>query len=92
MAELIDLGLVGEAQRVLHKLLDEKGIRWFMAGEGARLIALDQKKVDLVVRTAARDRRRQGMRPLPAVQEHCRRQVRRELIRRVTFAMLKSGC
>jgi hypothetical protein len=92
MAELIDLGLVGDARRVLKKLLDEKGIRWFMSGEGARLIELDQKKVDLVVRTAERGRKRKGLAPLPTVQEHCRKQVRRELIRRVAFAMLKTGC
>ena len=92
MAELIDLGLVGDTQRILQKLLDKHGIRWFLAGEGARLIALDKAKVELVVRTAQRARQRAGKRILNAATEHCRKQVRRELIRRVAFAMLKTGC
>jgi len=92
MAELIDLGLITDSQRLLKKLLDQKGIRWFMAGEGSRLIALDKAKIDLVVRTAERACVRRGGRPLAAAREHCRRQVRRELIQRLAFAMLKTGC
>ena len=92
MAELIDLGLLVEAKRVLEKLLKTRGIRWFMATEGPRLLALDPSKVDLVVRTALRARERQGFEPLQDTVEHCHTQIRRDLIRRVALAMLETGC
>jgi hypothetical protein len=92
MAELIDLGLVGEAKRVLEKLVDKRGIRWFLASEGPRLMALDATKIDLVVRTAERVRRRRGQRVIASSREQCRTQVRRALIQRVAIAMLKTGC
>ncbi|MBI5544199.1 MAG: hypothetical protein HY901_09940 [Deltaproteobacteria bacterium] len=92
MAELIDLGLVSEAKRVLEKLFDKHGIRWFMATEGPRLFALDKSKVDLVVRTALRARERRGLESYEDAIEHCRTQVRRDLIRRVAIAMLQTGC
>jgi len=92
MAELIDLGLLSEAKRVMEKLLDQRGIRWFMASEGPRLLALDPSKVDLIVRTAKRVRERKGFGPHESAVEHCHTQIRRDLIRRVALAMLKTGC
>lgn len=92
MAELIDLGLLGESRRVLEKLVDKRGIRYFMANEGPRLLALDKAKVDLVVRTAQRALERKGRAAHEESVAHCRTQVRRELIRRVAIAMLKTGC
>ncbi|HEY3450126.1 MAG TPA: hypothetical protein VGK67_27480 [Myxococcales bacterium] len=92
MAELIDLGLLGEATRLLEKLVDQRGIRFFMATEGPRLLALDPSKVDLVVRTAQRARERKGFPPHEGAVEHCHTQVRRNLIRRVAIAMLETGC
>lgn len=92
MAEIIDLGLVTDAQRLLEKLLDRHGIRWFLAGEGARLMALDKSKLELVVRTAQKARERKGLRVHEGAGDYCRKQVRRELIRRVAIAMVKTGC
>ena len=92
MAELIDLGLVTEAQRVLEKLLDQHGIRWFLATDGAALMALDKSKISLVVRTARKARERQGHAVLEEALAHCLHRVRRDLIRRVAIAMLRTGC
>ena len=92
MAELIDLGLIGESKRVLDKLIDKRGIRWFLANEGPRLMALDASKVDMVVRTAQSARRRRGLGVVGGSCEQCRKLVRRALIRRVAIAMLKTGC
>ncbi len=92
MAELIDLGLLGEAKRLLDKLVDQRGIRYFMASEGPRLLALDPSKVELVVRAAQRARERRGLPPPEGALERCHTQVRRDLIRRVALAMLNTGC
>jgi len=92
MAEIIDLALVAEANRVLGKFLDTRGIRWFMANDGPRLLALDKAKVEMVVKTARRARERKGATPVPQAVEHCRTLVRRDLIRRVAMAMLQTGC
>jgi len=92
MADVIDLGLLVESKRVLKRLLESRGIRWFMASEGPRLLALDPAKVDLVVRIALRVRERQGAEPIQGAAESCHKHVRRELIRKVALAMLRTGC
>jgi len=91
MAELIDLGLLAESKRVLERLLAKHGIRWFMATEGPRLLALDPAKVDRVLRTAIRARQRKGLAPHPGALEHCHTRIRRDLIRKVALAMLQAG-
>ena len=89
MAEIIDIGLVSDAQRLLERLIDERGIGWFLDRESRRLVALQPSKIDLVVKAALRTKKRR----VPArVVEHCRRHVRRILIHEVARAMLASGC
>ncbi len=92
MAELIDLGLVREGYRVLENLLAKRGIRWFLATEGARLMALDKSKIDLVIRAARKARERKGHEVPEAAVAHGRSMIRRELIQRVAIAMLRTGC
>ncbi|HZH04456.1 MAG TPA: hypothetical protein VEY30_11790 [Myxococcaceae bacterium] len=91
MAEIIDLTLVSTARRMMHKMLDRHGISYFLQKDGGRLFHIEQKKVDLVIRAAARTRPPDSPRlPSPAV-DYCRREIRRELIRRVVEAMLQTG-
>jgi hypothetical protein len=91
MADIIDLTLLTDAQRYLRKLLDARGVAYFLRKEGARLFELEPSKVELVVRVAARSRSTRGGAPHPRAVEHCRQQIRRELIRHVAAAMLKTG-
>jgi len=92
MADLIDIGLLSDANRLLDKLLEKHGIRWFLAADGERLMALEKSKVDLVVRTVTRARERRNQPVLESAVEHCRQHVRRALIRRVAQEMVRTGC
>ena len=91
MADIIDLSLLADARRYLHKLLDARGISYFLQKDGHRLFHIEPAKVDLVVRTALRSRPEERPEPHPKAVEHCRQEVRRELIRRVASAMLQTG-
>ena len=91
MADIIDLGLLASARKILRKLLTERGIAYFLCKEGKRLVQIDPDKVNVVVRAAARARQRQGSTPGPDAMDYCRRRVRRELIRRVARAMIEAG-
>ena len=91
MADIIDLSLVVEARRYFHKLLDRRGIAYFLREDGHRLFEIEPSKVELVVRTAARARPAHLPKPPTGAVAHCRREIRRELIRRVVEAMLQTG-
>ncbi len=91
MADIIDLQLLAAARRILRKVLSQRGIAYFLSGEGKRLIRIDPAKVDIVVRSAVRARARQDATPSPDAVEDSRRRVRRELIRRVARAMIDAG-
>lgn len=90
MAEIIDLTLVSDARRYFHKLLDARGIGYFLRRDG-RPFQIEQAKVELIVRTAARSRPAHYPKPARAAVEHCRKEIRRELIRRVVESMLQTG-
>ena len=90
-AEIIDLTLVKDARRFFHKLLDRRGLTYFLRQDGGRLFQIEQSKVELVVRTAARSRPPHLPRPPQHAIDHCRKEIRRELIRRVVEAMLQTG-
>lgn len=92
MAEFIDLRLMSTATQLLDRLLERRGLRWFLATEGPRLLELERAKIDLVVEAGVQTLRRQGHDPLPLTIEHCRKQVRRRLIRLIAEAMLATGC
>ena len=91
MADIIDLSLVTEAQRYFRKLIDTRGIGYFLRKEGGRPFEIEPAKVALVVRMAARARPQHLPKPARSAVEYCRRQIRRELIRRVVEEMLMTG-
>ncbi len=91
MADIIDLSLVADARRFFHKLLDARGIAYFLRKDGHRPFQIEQSKVELVVRTAARSRPAHLPKPPLHAVDHCRKEIRRELIRRVVEAMLQTG-
>jgi hypothetical protein len=91
MADIIDLSLLADARRYLSKLLDARGLSYFLQKDGQRLFHIEPAKVELVVRTAIRSRADSLPAPHPKAVEHCRKEVRRELIRLVASAMLQTG-
>lgn len=90
MADIIDLTLISDARRYFHKLLDARGIGYFLRSDG-RPFQIEPAKVELVVRTAARSRPPHMPKPPKHAVEYCRKEIRRELIRRVVEAMLQTG-
>lgn len=88
MGDLIDLSLVAASRRTLRKLLEERGINYFLDHEAPQPFRLEPTRVDLVVRTAAKLGNRRFP---PAAYEHARKLIRRELIRRVVGEMLQVG-
>ena len=91
MGDVIDLTLVADARRFFFKLLDARGLSYFLRKDGQRLFHIEQSKVEMVVRTAARSRPAHMPKPpMPAI-DYCRQEIRRELIRRVVQTMLQTG-
>lgn len=90
MAEIIDLSLVAASRRTLEKLLDARGINYFLKVDARQPFRLDPSRVDLVIRTAAKLGKSKTP-PAPKAYEHARKLVRRELIRRVVGEMLQVG-
>jgi hypothetical protein len=91
MGDVIDLTLVSDARRYFQKLLDSRGLNYFLRKDGGRLFQIEQSKVEMIVRTAARSRPSHLPRPPQHAVDHCRKEIRRELIRRVVEAMLQTG-
>ena len=91
MADVIDLALVADARRYLHKMLDARGLNYFLRADARRPFQLEPSKVEMVVRTAARCRDKESRRPHIRAVDHARKEVRRELIKRVVAEMLGAG-
>ncbi|MBN1206004.1 MAG: hypothetical protein JXB05_13890 [Myxococcaceae bacterium] len=91
MADIIDLTLLTDVRRYLQKLLDARGLTYFLQKEGHRLFQIEPAKIELVIRTALRSRAPGLPKPPEQAVEHCRKEIRRELIRRVANAMLQTG-
>jgi hypothetical protein len=91
MADIIDLSLLADSRRYFNKLFDARGLSYFLQKDGPRLFHIEPAKVDLVIRAAVRSRPDNLPEPHPQAVDHCRQEIRRELIRRVANAMLQTG-
>jgi hypothetical protein len=91
MAEIIDLSLIAESRKHLAKLLDARGLNYFLRQDARRPFQLEPAKVDMVVRSAAKTRRLTDGQVHQSAYERARKEVRRELIRRVVAEMLQVG-
>ena len=87
MADIIDLSLIADARSTPDRIIDSRGIAWFLREDRRRPFQLEPSRVEMVVRTAARGRRRPHLRAV----DHARKEIRRELIRRVVAEMLQTG-
>ena len=91
MADLIDLSLIVESRKHLAKLLEARGINYFLSKDARRPFQLEPSRVDLVVRAAARMRKANTGRVHVSAYERARKEVRRELFRQVVAEMLQTG-
>lgn len=91
MADIIDLALVADAKRYLNKMLETRGIAYFLSKDSHRPFRLEATRVEMVLRTAARARARGPARIHSRAVDHARKEVRRELIKRVVAEMLQTG-
>jgi hypothetical protein len=87
---VVDLTLVSRARRVLHKVLDERGLGFFLEPGSSRPPRLDARRIAWVVDLARRQVGPRARRD-PDALARTRRVVRRELIRRLAEAMLQAG-
>lgn len=90
MSELIDITLLSDAKRCFHKLLARRGINYFLRQDGAPF-TIEPAKVEMVLRTATKARAAHLPRPHAQTIERARKEIRRELIRRVVQVMLNVG-
>ena len=91
MADIIDMTLISDARRCFRELLTARGLSYFLKKDGRRLFHIEQAKVEQVIRAAARSRPPHLPKPSVPAMDHCRKEIRRELIRRVVEAMLQTG-
>ncbi len=89
MSNVVDLTLVSRARRALHATLEERGLGFFLSA-ASRAPRLDPRRIAWVVEAARRKVPPRARRD-PDALARTRRVLRRELIRRLTEAMLQAG-
>jgi len=86
---VVDLSLCADARRALHRVLEERGLGFFVVSRRGRAPHLDARRIAWVVEAARRTRRERH--PDPDALARTRRVLRRELIRRITQTMVSVG-
>jgi len=86
---VVDLTLVSRARSILHHLLEERGLGFFLVPT-SRAPRLDPRRIAWVVEAARRGVSRHA-RHDPNALSRTRRVVRRELIRQLSEALLQAG-
>jgi hypothetical protein len=86
---VVDLTLVSNARRILRTVLDERGLGFFLLAS-SRAPKLDPRRIAWVVSAARRQASRRGRKD-PDALSRTRRVIRKELIRRLSEAMLQAG-
>ncbi len=90
MPNVVDLSLTAEARRTLRRVLEERGLSFFLkGGRGGPAARIDNRKLAWVVEAASR-RTRRGVRDANAV-SRTRRILRREIIRQLAVVMVRAG-
>ena len=89
MPNVVDLTLVSQARRSLESILDERGLGFFLQGT-SRAPRIDPRRIAWVVEAARRKASARGRRD-PNALYRTRRVLRRELIRRLSHAMVQAG-
>ena len=89
MPNVVDLTLVSRARRILHTLLEERGLGFFLVAS-SRAPRLDSRRIAWVVAAARKQCPRRARRD-PDALSRTRRVLRKELIRLVSDAMVQAG-
>ncbi len=90
MPNVVDLSLTAEARRTLRRILQDRGLSFFLkGGRGGPAARIDNRRLAWVVEAASR-RTRRGVRDANAV-SRTRRILRREIIRQLAVAMVRAG-
>ena len=89
MLNVVDLSLCAEARRSLRRVLDERGLSFFVKAHAGRTPHLDSRRIAWVVEAARRASH--GHHRDPNALTRTRRVVRRELIRRLAEHMVAAG-
>lgn len=90
MPNVVDLSLTAEARRALSKVLEERGLSFFLKGGRGRAAArIDNRRLAWVVEAASR-RTRRGVKDLDAI-SRTRRILRREILRQLAEALVSAG-
>ena len=89
MSNVVDLALCAEARRSLRRVLQDRGLGFFVKPGRARTPHLDSRRIAWVVECARRQVR--GRHRDPDAVSRTRRVLRRELIRRLAERMLQAG-
>ncbi len=91
MTDVIDLSLLKESRTLLVRLLARRGISYFLAEDGQQLFSLEAGRVEMVIETAVARQAKQGRRAHVRTVDYCRRELRRELIKRAAGQMMRSA-
>jgi hypothetical protein len=86
---VVDLTLVSRARGILCTVLDERGLGFFLLAS-SRVPKLDPRRIAWVVSAARRQASARGRRD-PDALSRTRRVIRKELVRRLSEAMLQAG-
>jgi hypothetical protein len=86
---IVDITLAAEARRSLHRVLEERGIGFFLKRRRREPARLDPRRIAWVVEAAARRTRRPSKDPDALART--RRVVRRELLRRLAASLVEAG-
>ena len=90
MPNVVDLSLTAEARRALRKVLEDRGLSFFLTGGGGQAAArIDNRRLAWVVEAASR-RTRRGVKDLNAI-SRTRRILRREILRQLAEALVSAG-
>ena len=89
MPNVVDLTLTAEARRSLHRVLDQRGIGFFLKRVRRGPAKLDPRRIAWVVEAAAR--RTRAPAADPDALSRTRRVIRRELIRRLAESLVEGG-
>jgi hypothetical protein len=86
---VVDLTLVARARRILHTVLQDRGLGFFLVS-ASRTPKLDPRRIAWVVAAARRECSARARKD-PNALSRTRRVLRKELIRLLSEAMLQAG-
>jgi hypothetical protein len=88
LADVIDISLTRHLTTTVDKLLEERGLEFFLKRSGALPFSIDARRIHLAVELAAR---KAGRKPAEAARKAAYEKVRKRLIKQVAAALVQVG-